>query len=180
MATSERRSSCRGNAGDSACEERRRLLERILQLCPCSTLEARWSLRTWVLLSSCCSPQLAPGMVGPPAPRSRVSCHSGAVLGCGKDFLGVWYKCSIAPGARRDDSLGWGNDEVGLRDAWLPVLSTKSLLWAGTVPASGDCYVQLLLRAGSRSLSMGREQAREHVCSLARQGRDTSLAFSAD
>lgn len=66
--------------------------------------------------------------------------------------------------------------------AGLPVVSTKSLLWAGMVPASGGCFMRQppLLWAGSRSLGMDREQAREHICSMAQWGRDTSLAFSAD
>lgn len=38
----------------------------------------------------------------------------------------------------------------------------------------------LLLWAGSRSLSTGREQARERVWSMAWQGGDTSSVFSAD
>lgn len=67
-------------------------------------------------------------------------------------------------------------------EAGLPVMSTKSLLWAGMVPASGGCFMRQppLLWAGSRSLGTGRERAREHVCSMAQQGRDTGVAFSTD
>ena len=198
MVNSERRSSCRGSAGDGAREERHPLLERILQPRPRSTLGAPQCLGTWVLLSSCCSPHPASGMVGPPAPPQSPTLspsHSGAVLGGSKGFLGVWCECSIPPQARRADSLGGAGNRAMLKfgltgtrltavegEAGLPIVSTKSLLWAGTLPASGGCCTKqpLLLWADSRSLGTGREWARELVCSLARQGRDTSSAFSAD
>lgn len=69
-----------------------------------STLGTPQSLGTWVLLSSCCSPQLASGMVRTLTPKA--SRHSRGVLGCGEGFLGLWCECSNPPQVRRCDGLG--------------------------------------------------------------------------
>lgn len=69
-----------------------------------STLGTPRSLGTWVLLSSCCSAQLASGMVSALTPKA--SRHSRGVLGCGEGFLGIWCECSIPPWVRRGDGLG--------------------------------------------------------------------------